>query len=168
MRPSLLTINTTVPDQSLPNTPVVIFFDNGDWEIGFLNDVDYIAEGSSSFLGSVTIIDFFVGLMIYFDIGDADDLDVSDEVVYLSLSENVIPGGEDEPVMLIWDDGTTDVMERGEAEGIIDSDPDQGRNFITAIELFEDYRHFSERHRDAMFGETVEDDLDEDADPEEI
>ena len=168
MRPSLLTINTTVPTEDRNGTPVIVFFDNGDWEIVLQGEVDAIEEGTPSFLGSVTFIDFFIGLMVLFDIGDADDLDVSDEVAYLAISETVIPGGEDEPVLLIWDDGETDVMERGEAEGIIDSDPDQGRNFITALELFEDYRHFSERHRDAMFGETVEDDLDEDAEPEEI
>lgn len=169
MPASLLTINTMIPAIERPGTPMIVAYDNGDWELAFLGDVDYIVEGSSNFHSAQSFIEFFIGLMIYFDMGDADDLDVSGDVVYLAISETIITGQYDEPVLLIYQDGEMDVMAREEAENIIHIDPDVGMNFISALELFEDFRTFRSRHEDVMFADDEERaDEDEDADKEDI
>ncbi len=154
---SLLTLNTTVPTIDRVGTPYIVFFDNGDWEIAMQGDIEFIIESSTNFLGAEPFIDFFIGLMIFFDLGDADDLDVSDGLAYLMISETVQAGGGDEPVMLIYQDGVTDVVTRQEAENIISLDPNVGYNFIPALDLFEDYRTYRARHEDVMFSDGDED-----------
>lgn len=169
MPASLLTLNTTIPSIDNPGTPVVVVFDNGDWEIAFAGDVDYIEEGSNNFHSHATFIDVFISTMIHFDMGDADDLDESDGVVYLMISETVETGDEEEPVLLVYQDGETDVMERYHAEKMIETDPTVALNFIPLIDLFEDFRTFRSRHDEMMFGHGLDDeDEDEDADPEDI
>lgn len=168
MAASLLTINTVVPANDRPGTPVIVYYDTGDWEIAMAGDVDYIEESSKAFLGYETFIDFFVGLMIFFDLGTADDLDYdfNNSVTYLMISETVNTGSDEEPVLLIYQDGTSDVMFRAQAEGLVAAG--DGFNFIPAVDLFEDFRTYRARHEDVMFAEGDEDeDIDEDADPEE-
>lgn len=169
MPASLLTLNTNVPSAYLPGTPAIVVFDNGDWEIAYAGDVDYIAEGSSNYFGVVLFIDFFVDLMIFFDIGDVDDLDVSGETVNLFLEETVDAGGIGEPVLLIWDDRETDVMERYEAESIIKTKPDAALNFISALDLFEEFcRWRGSVSEEIMFGGDAVEQPDEDDEPEDI
>src|SRR6478735_12365975 len=139
MPASLLTLNSVVPPVEHPGTPAIVIYDNGDWEIAHDGDVDYIAEGSSNFFATVHFVEFFIDLMIYFDIGDRDDLDVSGDRVILFIEETVTAGALDEPVMLIWSDTETDVMDRAEAEGIIASDTNAALNFIPVLDLFADY-----------------------------
>lgn len=166
---SLLTINTVVPTTERDGSPIIVFYDNGDWEIALLGDADYIEESSNSFVGYETFVDFFVGLMILYDMGDVNDLDVSDDIVYLMISQTVYIGRYDEPVLMIFQDGSSDVMEREQAEKIIQTDPEAGFNFIPALDIFEDFRTFRARHEDVMFSYGDEStDVDEDADPEDL
>jgi hypothetical protein len=169
MPASLLTLNTAVPPAEHPGTPAIVIFDNGDWEIAYKGDTDYIAEGSDSYVGYVTFIDFFVSMMIFFDIGDVDDLDVSGDRVNLFIEERVNHHAYDEPVLLIWDDGESDVMERCEAESILKTDPEMVTNFIAAVDLFADFCVWRSRVGDDLWDSDIEsEEPDEDADPEDI
>lgn len=166
MSASRLTIDTQVPTIDHPATPVIIIYDNGDWEIAFSGDVDYITETSSNFFCNEYFINFFVGLMIYFDLGDVDDLDVSGDTVILFLEEPNKPGSADEPVLVIWDDGQTEVMARAEAEGLMSIDSDAVFNFIPADDLFEDFAEWSGRAsvEEALFSRDDADHGDEEED----
>ncbi len=166
---SLLTINTAVPAAERDGTPYVVVYDNGDWEIAFKGDVEYIAEQSLNFHSAQSFIEFFVGLMIFYEIGDIDDLDVADDLAYLMISRPVFAGRYDEPVLFIYQDGEMDVMDREVAENMIKHEPDVGFNFIPALDLFEDFRTFRSRYEDVMFSDTNDaEPVDDDAEPEEI
>jgi len=167
MTASLLTLNTTIPAADLPGTPVVVVYENGDWEVAFAGDVDAIQEGNDSFHSHHAFSEVFVLVMIHFEMGDEDDLDVSDGVIYFTISETVNEGAEDEPVLVIFQDGEIDVTERYHAESMVATDPtmDVIQNFIPLLELFKDFAKFRGRHEDIMFGESdfdADDDEDED------
>lgn len=168
MTKTLITLNTSVPTMPLPGSPVIMVFDNGDWEIGFAGDVNYVAEWSSNFFIAVPFADFFVDMMIFFDLGDVDDLDVSGDQTNLYISETVTVGSDDEPVLFIWDDREAEVMERRDAEMLVVQE--EGINFIPVAEIVEDFRKFRAERDEEMFTRTEEDplDADEDADPEDI
>ena len=171
MPAALLTLNTAVPVSEHPGTPAIVVYDNGDWEIAFQGDVDYIREGSSNYLGYFTFIDLFVDVMIFFDIGDVDDLDVSGDRAILFIEEQIATGEEAEPVMLIYGDGEFDVMHRSEAEGLIELDPDAAFNFIPLVDLFKDFAKWRGLADDEMlWGREINeiDPDDEDAEPEDI
>lgn len=166
MSASLLTINTTIPAADRPGTPVVVLYENGDWEIAFAGDMDYIQEGNSAFYSAHPFAEIFALILIFFEIGDEDDLDVSDGVIYFELSEKVTKGAEEEPVLLIYTDGEMDVIERYHAENMVRADTSMQivQNFIPLLELFEDFETFRSRHEDIMFGEADMDDVEEEED----
>jgi hypothetical protein len=168
MTASLLTLNTTIPAADKPGTPVVVIYENGDWEIAFAGDVDYIQEGNDSFHSHHAFSEVFVLVMIHFEIGDEDDLDVSDGVIYFTISETVNEGDEDEPVLVIFQDGECDVTERYHAESMVDADKsmDVIQNFIPLLELFKDFATFRAQHEEMMFGHGVDDDEDEEDEDE--
>lgn len=169
MAASLLTLNTTIPAADLPGTPVVVVYDNGDWEIAFAGDVDYIQEGNDSFHSHHAFSEVFVLVMIHFEIGDEDDLDVSDGIIYFEISETVNEGADDEPVLVIFQDGEVDVTERYHAQNMVDQDTamTEVQNFIPLTDLFKDFAKFRARHEDIMFGEADYDDGDEDEEDED-
>jgi hypothetical protein len=166
MPASLLTLNTTIPTADEPGAPVVVVYETGDWEIAFAGDVDYIKEGNDSFHSYHSFTDVFVSTMIFFELGDEDDLDVSDGVIYFTISETVQTGQEEEPVLIIFEDDMVEVMERYHAEQMVLSDRtmDIVQNYIPLIELFEEFAKFRARHEDIMFGEGQDDEGDEDED----
>jgi hypothetical protein len=169
MTKALLTLNTTIPAADHDGTPVVIIYDNGDWEIAFAGDVYYIREGNDSFHSHHAFSEVFVLAMIHFETGDEDDLDVSDGIIYFEISEVINVGDEDEPVLVIFQDGECDVTERYHAQAMADSDNtmDVIQNFIPLFDLFKDFSTFRARHEELMFGEGMESDEDDDDDVED-
>ena len=166
MPASLLTLNTTIPSVDHPGSPVLIIYENGDWEVAFSGDVDYIREGNNSYHSHHTYADIFVGTMIFFEMGDEDDLDVSDGIIYFQISETIDQGGEEEPVLLIYSDGEIDVIERYHAEQMIFNDPTMEvvQNFVPLLDVFEDFRTFRGQHEEMMFGVGMDEDDEEDED----
>jgi len=167
---ALLTLNTTVPSEEYPGTPAVVVYDNGDWEIVFNGDVDYIAHDSSSFFCSMTFIQFFIELIYHYDLGDEDDLDVSDGVVTLFIEQPCVVNESDEPVLMIWADGQFEVLDRDEAESIFKMDRDTVANFIPVADLIADFQEWRGRMGDSVFPERDDDDdsVNVDEDPEDI
>jgi hypothetical protein len=166
---TLLTLNTHIPSFGQPGSPVIVVFDNGDWEIAFAGDVDYISEGSSSFFVAVPFTEFFVDLMIFFDLGDVDDLDVMGDTTNIFISENITAGANNEPVLLIWQDKESEVLNRADAHDIFNIDTENVLNFIPVIEIIEDFRKFRSARADAMFeDQEAPIEPDEDADKEDI
>lgn len=166
MSKKLITFNTAVPTYPLPGSPVVHIFDNGDWEMGLAGDVNYVAEWASNYFVSVPFSEFFVELMIFFDIGDVDDLDVVGDITNLFISETVATDTDGEPVLLIWEDREFEVMERHDAEQLCAAD---AMNFIPVADLVEEFCSFRGKRGDAIFDvqENEPLDADEDAEPEE-
>lgn len=167
MPASLLTINTTIPTADEPGSPVIVLYENGDWEVAFAGDVDYIKEGNNSFHSYHSFADVFVSTMVFFELGDEDDLDVSDGIIYFSMSEKITPGDEMEPVLIIYEDDMVEVMERYHAEQMTIADLTMSivQNFIPLIELFEEFEKFRERNEHTMFGgEGLDEDDEEDDD----
>lgn len=167
--PMVLTLNTYIPSVDLPGSPVIVVFDNGDWEIAFNGDVDYISEGSPNFFVAVPFTEFFVDLMIFFDLGDIDDLDVMGDTTNIFIEETITPGANNEPVLLIWQDKAAEVLDRADAHDIFNINTEDALNFIPVAEIIEDFQKFRSTYADVMFSVRIDDDEpDADADKEDI
>lgn len=166
---TMLSLNVTIPTTNNPGTPVVVVYDNGDWEIAFAGDVDYIQEGDS-YHSHHLISEVFVLVMLYFDMGDEDDLDISDDVIYFTVSEETVAGADNEPVLVIFHDGEIDITERRDALAMAENDlvVTSVQNFIPLLDVFEDLSKFCQQHAEMMFGVGLDiDDDDDDADGED-
>lgn len=148
-----LSINTTVPAEDNPGTPVIVFYSNGDWEIAFLGDTDYIESGNSYYVGYVTAIDALTDLRFEFDF---EAVDSDGEVAHLFVEGYTFKDAPSELVLVLYDIGETDLMERETAEHMIAAEDSGVFNFIPYIDLIDELRRFVAIKRHEMF-ESFED-----------
>ena len=137
---TLLFLDTEVPDRDSPGAPAFVFYDNGDWEIAFAGDLDYI-KGSSAYLGSATIIEVIDSLNTEFDLELVDE---NDGTAFLYTSIEITEEADDEPLLVLHDDGEFDIQERANAVELVDA-AGGAYNFVSLVELFEELERFLRR-----------------------
>lgn len=146
MAQALLTVNSEVPSQG-PAVPVLAVFDNGAWEIAFDGDVDHIAETNPAFLAATPVHEILNELLMLFD---EDPMEEVDDRLLLFVSLTIPTGAENEPVILIWEDGSTEIMDHGNAEALITS-TDEAHNFVPLTDLFEELRSWLSYNHENLF-----------------
>lgn len=139
---TFLELNATVPDRGHPGSPVLVYFDNGDWEIAFAGDVDFIERGSNHFAGSVSVIDLITEARALFDF---DGVDSDGEVAHLYIEGETNVGKQDEDVFILYETDEPFMTVREHAENLIKED-DEAFNFIPLVDLLEDIRDFVARN----------------------
>lgn len=149
----LLTCNQTVPGPEHPGTPALVFYDNGEWEIAYNGDVDYLRD-NPSFVGDELVSEILSELSL--ELGD-DEMDQVDGNTILFLDVTIETGHGSTPILALFDDGVCQIMEQGEAQLLMEADGGVF-NFIHLPELLDDIRKFLSLHRDGMFGREEEDD----------
>lgn len=152
----LLTCYQNIPGVDRPGTPALVHFDNGDWEIAFNGDVDYISE-SPAYVGSNLIAELLSEISLELD---GDEMDSVDGEVILFVEATIETGVPDELVLGLWRDGEASVMSRADAAFMIEADQDEEQgvyNFVPLPDLFDDLRKFLSRNRTKMFGHDEDD-----------
>lgn len=149
----LLTCNQHVPGPDHPGTPALVFFDNGDWEIAFNGDVDYISD-SPAYVGTDLVSKILSELSLEYD---GDEMDEVDGETILFIDITVTETGPSLPVLALFDDGFSQIMEVGDAQKLIDTNGGVF-NFVQLAEFMDDLRKFLSKNSTKMFGR---DDADE-------
>ncbi len=140
---SLITINSTIP-HSGPAAPVIVFFDDGRWEIAHDGDVHYITHGPTSgdldpsFIAAPALLPL---LDDWLAIIELPHLVTDDTNTALFLNQTVDVGRWDEPVIVLFADGDAEVTDRETAEQSATDDEDFV-NFISIDDLVSDLREF--------------------------
>lgn len=153
----LLTLNTIIPN-GYPADPVLVFHDNGSWEIAFAGDVDYIRNyGEPAMAGTdityvghapvVDIIDKYLALLGKPALSRYADADISTAHLFLSVSAPY--NCPEEPVVAVYFDGTVRVMTEWMASRDLDEDENL-LNYIPLAALIEDIRTFVSTNVEAM------------------
>lgn len=143
MTKSLITINTSVV-HSGPAAPILIFFDDGRWEIDNVGNLDYIVNGyhgdtpDPAYVGSAALIDLIDEYRASLDY-DVSERDENEAVVF--LSETVDVGSEQEPVFILFADGDVELVDRYIAEDASRDDEDFV-NFVSVDDLISELREF--------------------------
>ena len=154
----LLTCYQNIPGVDRPGTPALVFFDNGDWEIAFNGDVDYISE-SPAYVGSELVAELLSEISLELD---GDEMDSVDGEVILFIEATIETGTGEELVLALWDDGVVTAMMRADVESMIANDDDRPLsrvfNYIPLPDFFDDLRKFLSRNRTKMFGHDEDDD----------
>ena len=144
-----LFIDVKVPAPDLPNSPYVVFYENGDWNIEFGSDVEYL-EATMLTSGSC------VGVLQKFS---DEEFDVDSEGVDIYL-EVEFDAQIEEPVVLVWNDGRLTAGDRFQADKLVRSENENFYSFIPLSELIDDLNKFIKRHADMMFDDYFDDDDD--------
>ena len=148
----LLTCNSNVPGPEHPGTPALVFFDNGDWEIAFNGDVDYISD-SPAYVGTDLVSKILSELSLEYD---GDEMDEVDGETILFIDITIEETGPAIPVLALFDDGFSQIMAAGDAQMLIGSDGGVF-NYVQLAEFMDDLRKFLSKNRTAMFGRDDED-----------
>ena len=138
---TLLFLDTEVPDRDAPGTPAFVFYDNGDWEIAFAGDLDYI-KGSSAYLGSATMIEVIDYLNTDYDLELVDE---NDGTAFLYTSIEITEEADNEPLIVLHDDGEFDIYERAIAVELVNNEDSGVYNFVSLVEVFEELERFLRR-----------------------
>lgn len=147
---TLLTINTNVPGREEPGTPVLAFYDNGDWEIAFLGDTDYLKVNNPTYVGYQLVVDVLNAFNL--DFPELDEADEDEDGILLYTQYEVTEGAFDEPVIVLYDDGEIDVYAREHAEQMVSDVAASGVfNFIPVVDFLDDLRTFRARNAEEMF-----------------
>lgn len=144
---STLFIYATVPAPDCPTCPYLVVYENGDWNIEFGGDIDYIENTLFTSGSCVSLLQMFV----------EDEFDQHSEGVDLYL-ELEIESDIEEPVILIWGDGRVTPGDRFQAEKLLRSDNPDFFNYILLSELLDDLTKFITRHGDTLFDDSYGDD----------
>jgi hypothetical protein len=147
---TILSIDSDIPGSEEANTPVLVFYDNGDWEVAFAGDVDYIRDKSPAFVGSGTLIEIFNELLL---VNGFDEIDEQGTRATLLVDLPVTVGALDEPVVGYWLSGEFDTMLREHAEQLVKASPDPDvrlHNFIPVVDLVKETRNFLRYHAEDL------------------
>lgn len=161
---TFLSINQTVPAAECPGTPVIAFYSNGDWEIAFLGDTDYIESGNSYYVGFITAIDALTELRFEFDFDAVDD---DGEVAHLYVEGYTVKDSAEELVLTLYDDGEAELMDRETASQMVAAD-DGAFNFIPFIDILEELRSFIAIKRDGDWADEFPVPFGDDEDEEDV
>lgn len=141
----LLTLNTMVPNGG-PAEPVLVFHDDGKWEIAYAGDVDYIRNyGDTSesprptYVGNASIADILDSFLTLIGKPLLDRYGLPE--THLFVSETIphdVPG---EPMVAVYLDGGYRVMTEWMASRDIEEDSNL-LNYIPLIAVVEDFRQF--------------------------
>ena len=147
---TFLTINTTVPAAEHPGTPVIVFYSNGDWEVTFLGDTDYIESGNAFYVGFITAIDALTELRFEFDF---DAVDTDGTVAHLYVEGTVNTDADDEPVLALYEDGEAELFVRADIAEMLAIEDSGVFNFIPFVDILEELSTFVSAKREEMFGD---------------
>lgn len=147
-----LKLFTTVPAPEHPGAPILICYENGDWEFTYAKEADYVtgvvmSENVASILSEVSM-----------DFG-GDEMDQVDGNSLIELDITVTSAGAREDVLGIFLDGEFAVMDRSAAEAMIELEQDIF-NFIPLTDFMDEFSRYVQHHRSAMFEQADEAPLD--------
>lgn len=142
-----LFIDVKVPAPDLPNSPYLVFYENGDWNIEFGNDIEYLESATLTSGSCVSVLQMFADEE--FDV-DSEGVDIYLEIDFETTLE--------EPVVLIWSDGRATAGDRYQADKLVRNENENFFSFIPLTELIEDINKFITRHGDMMFDDFFDDD----------
>lgn len=150
----------TIPARDQRGTPILIFHDNGDWEISTLGQLDYMTSGSDSYAGYMLCIDILEEMS--FAQSQPECIDENKEVVNVSFYVEIAEGKETTPVILLpykrqdYDliviDTFAKAMEYVEKDTVY-------FNFIKFIDFFTDFKNFVISNLNNMRNDLNDDDI---------
>jgi len=144
---SSIFIYAKVPEADSPTCPLLVFYENGDWNIEFAGDVEFIKSNILTTLNCAMLLQLFSDEEFDYDSEGCD--------IYLELE---VESDIEEPVVLIWCDGRATAGDRFQAENLIRNGNTDFYNYIPLSELVEDIAKFITRHSDMMFDDSYGDD----------
>lgn len=149
-----LILNIVVPAPHMGGAPVLVYYDNGDWEVTFAREVCHLMDASGAFIGSSCVVDLLSSLSLVYD---GDEMDINGDEAYLFV--DVIHDDEEPeaPVILLFRDDEADVFERSVAEKMIEEGTEEAFNFIPFSEFIEELARFCKTNAKSMFEEDESD-----------
>lgn len=139
-------IDVRVPAPDVMTSPYVVFYDNGDWTIEMGGDVH--CSDAHFFSQSC------VGLLQMFS-EDEFDQDYEGVDIFLEIDTD---HHLEEPVVLIWTNGSATPGDRFQAEKLIANDNPKFFNYIPLGDLIDDLEKFVAKKGGALF-EDYDDDF---------
>ncbi len=139
-------IDVRVPAPDVMTSPYLVFYDNGDWAIEMGGDTHY---NSTQFL-SQSCVSLF---QMFSD--EEFDQDYVGVDIYLEID---IDHPLEEPVALIWANGSITSGDRFQAEKLIANDNPKFFNYIPLGDLIDDLEKFVAKKGGALF-EDYDDDF---------
>ena len=136
-------IDVKVPAPDMMTSPYVVFYENGDWNIEFGGDVEFIESNVLTSGSCVSIFQMFAE--------EEFDCDSEGVDIYLEIESET---SLDEPVVLIWSDGKATAGDRYQADKLVKNANPDFYSYIPLNELIDDLNKFILRHGDMMFDET--------------